>query len=67
MADAHLFVDIHRLFADRAAADDQRFKVFAAKGTDPLGGRLAEPAVLVNQGIVCIKVGILCHGFNLHV
>ena len=52
--DPHLGVDIHRLFADRAAADDEGLEIFASKGTDPLGGRLAQPAIAMDQRIMRI-------------
>ncbi len=60
MADAHLFVNLHRLEADRAATDDQRLEVFAREGTDPLGVGLAQAAIAMDQWIVRVIV-ILCH------
>ena len=50
VGDPHLGVDIHRLFADRAAADDERLEILAGKGTHPLGGGLAQAAIPVDQG-----------------
>ena len=52
----HLAIDIHRLFPDRAAADDERFQVLAGKGTHPRGGGLAQAAILVDQGVVHVVI-----------
>ena len=54
VADPHLSVNIHRLFTDRAAADDEGLEIFTSKGTNPLGGRLAESAIAMDQRIVGI-------------
>ncbi len=54
VADPHLGVDIHRLFADRAAADDEGLEIFTSKGTDPLGSRPAQSTIAMDQWIIGI-------------
>ncbi len=55
MLDTHLGEDIHRLFANGAATDNQRPQARTIEATHPGGGMLRQAAVAVNQGIAQVK------------
>ncbi len=56
MGHPHLLKDVHRLLADRPAADDERLEILAGKGAHPCRGGLAQAAVAMDQGVALVVI-----------
>ena len=65
MGDPHLFVDVHRLFADGTAADDERLQILAGEGPHPGRRGLAQAPIAMGQGIVPVGIVTLAGWPNL--